>query len=126
MSTEKISLICPIGYTNKVSVIKAIRMLSGFGLKEAKDASEVVGKPVVFELARHNFSGYQSPETEIDNQYKILRSQGVQVGEPVHKILDELRKLGSDALLQGEDELANEILQLVLAEKLRRKPYHSQ
>jgi hypothetical protein len=44
------------------------------------------------------------------------------VGEPAWKIIEELRKLGSQALLQGEDDLANEILQLVLAEKLRRKP----
>jgi len=121
--TDKISIICPGAYTNKVSVIKAIRMLSGWGLKEAKDASEVTNKSLVFDLARHNFNGYLDPEQEIENQYKILRGQGCQVGEPVHKILEELRKLGSDALLQGEDELANEILQLVLAEKLRRKPH---
>lgn len=120
--TERVSIICPGGYTNKVAAIKAIRMLSNMGLKEAKDASEVVGKPVVFDLVRSNFNGYPDPDAEIENQYKILRNQGVQVGEPVHKILDELRKLGADALVQGEDELANEILQLVLAEKLRRKP----
>jgi len=122
MAVEKVSLTCPLSYTNKVLVIKAIRMLSGMGLKEAKDASEVIGRPVIFDLYRTNFLSYPDPDVEIENQYRLLRSQGVQVGTPVFQILEDLRKLGSDALLQGEDELANEILQLVLAEKLRRKP----
>lgn len=117
---EQVTITCPTTYTNKVAVIKALRMLSGMGLKEAKDASES-SEPTTFELYRPNFDSYPEPEREIQNQYRILRSEGVEVGPPVWKILDELRELGSEALLQGEDELANEILQLVLAEKLRRK-----
>jgi hypothetical protein len=81
---------------NKVAVIKAIRTLTGLGLKEV------------------------NTDYEIDNQLQILRSYGVEVGDPICRLIEELRKLGSQALLQGEDELANEILQLVLAEKLRR------
>jgi hypothetical protein len=61
------------------------------------------------------------PELTIEDQFRTLRNEKVEVGPRVHQILEGMRKLGSDALLQGEDELANEILQLVLVEKLRRK-----
>lgn len=122
MATKTITFICPPTYTNKVTVIKSIRILTGLGLKEAKDASEVVGVPQTFELSNTLFTAYGNPEAEIENHVRILRNEGIQVGEPVYKIIEDLRKLGVQALLQGEDELANEILQLVLAEKLRRKP----
>ena len=117
---KKITMVCPMHYTNKVAVIKAIRTLTGLGLKEAKDASERPGQVQTFDL--QPMSSYINPQQAIDDQIRILRNEGVEVGEPVHKLLEELRKLGSQALLQGEDELANEILQLVLAEKLRRNP----
>jgi Ribosomal protein L7/L12 C-terminal domain len=122
MTIERVSLTCPGTYANKIMVIKAIRTLSGMGLKEAKDACENTSGPVVFDLLRSNFLSYPDPDQEIENQYRLLRSQGVAVGTPVFQILEDLRRLGADALLQGEDELASEILQLVLAEKLRRKP----
>ena len=120
MSREKFSIICPKTYTNKVQVIKALRCLTGMGLKEAKDASEVVGVEQVLELI--DLSHMADPERYTEEHYRILRQENVQVGPPVHKLLEELRKLASQALIQGEDELASEILQLVLAEKLRRKP----
>jgi len=115
-------MICPPTFHNKVAVIKAIRTLTGLGLKEAKDASEIYGRPQTFEIHPSLTSSYANPHL-IDEQFRILRSEGIEIGEPAQKIIEELRKLGSQALLQGEDELANEILQLVLAEKLRRKPY---
>ena len=106
---------------NKVSAIKAIRTLTGMGLKESKDASEIIGTRVYpIDMAR--ISLYPNPQTEIDNQFRLLRSYGAEVGEPVEKLLQELREMGAQALKMGEDDLANEILQLVLAEKLRRKP----
>ncbi len=98
---------------NKVSVIKAIRVLTGLGLKEAKDASERTGIPQVFACTC-------AGSTEYYEACRTLTAEGVEVGGAIEKLLTELRKLGSDALLQGEDDLANEILQLVLAEKLRR------
>jgi hypothetical protein len=99
--------------SGKVSVIKAIRTLTGFGLKEAKDASERIGVPQTFVCTCR-------VATEYYDACRVLTAEGVEVGGAIEKLLTELRKLGSDALLQGEDELANEILQLVLAEKLRR------
>lgn len=121
MNPQKISFTCPVGgFANKVTVIKAIRSLTGLGLKEAKEASEVLGRQQVFDLNVSYFSGLGNPQMHIEEQFRILRAEGMVIGPSVYGILDDLRKLGSQALLQGEDELANEILQLVLAEKLRR------
>jgi len=118
MIPERLDIICPAIYSNKIAVIKAIRWLTGLGLKEAKDASETIGLQV-FAIAK--FYG-SSPLTEqvYNEQCRIMRAEGVQVGDGRYIIIEDLRKLGIQALQQGEDELANEILQLVLAEKLRR------
>ncbi len=107
--------------TQRVEVIKAIRMLTGLGLKDAKDASERYGEQH-FTIAIHNFAAYPNPDNEIENQFRILRNNGISVGDSVQRLLQSLRELGAEALKQGEDDLASEILQLVLAEKLRRKP----
>jgi len=125
IDTRKFTIICPIDYANgsKLEVIKALRTLTGLGLKEAKDASEVVGTPQTFSLSNTLFTNYANPSQEVDNQYRTLRNNGVQIGGAIHELLAELRKLGAQALQQGEDELANEILQLVLAEKLRRPSF---
>jgi hypothetical protein len=90
--------------------------LTGLGLKEAKDTSERPGVRQVFPIVLPN----GQDNRQYEENCRLLRAEGVEVGPAVQKILQELRKLGSQALLQGEDELANEILQLVLAEKLRR------
>jgi HPt (histidine-containing phosphotransfer) domain-containing protein len=86
------------------------------GLKESKDLCEkyqetqkIVIDGTVTDLA-------------LNEHILTLRQNGCKVGEPVHELLQSLRNLGSEALQMGEDELANEILQLVLAEKLRRGP----
>lgn len=121
MAESKFTILCPATVLNKVEVIKAIRVLTGLGLKEAKDASEGTG-PQTFDIYMPNFTTWPDPQRGIDKQFRILRNNGIEVGEPVWKIIEDLKKLGSQALLQGEDELANEILQLVLAEKLRRNP----
>ena len=121
IDTKKFTMICPGSYTNKVEVIKAIRSLTGLGLKEAKDSSEVCGTPQTFALQSSLFSNYANPDAEIENQFRILRNNGVEIGGNIHALLDDLRKLAVQALQQGEDELASEITQLVLVEKLRRK-----
>jgi len=113
----------PVGYgyppstgatSNKVTIIKAIRMLTGMGLKESKDIVDAGGKA---ELTVTNMIN-----SEVEEAYRALRSQYVVVST-ADKILTELRALATQALAMHEDELANEILQLVLAEKLRRDAY---
>ncbi len=123
---RQFTIICPATYINKVAVIKAIRTLTGVGLKEAKDISEVVGHPQTLDVQQitslgMSGSGITDTDRFLNEQFRILRNEGVQVGEPIYKLIEELRKIGAQALLQGEDEFANEIMQLVLAEKLRRK-----
>jgi len=122
MNTDrKFTITCPASIPNKVEVIKTIRTLTGLSLKDAKDASEIT-TPQTFTVLGNILTTHANPDIEIDRQFQLLRNNGVEIGPSVFRILDDLRRLGSQALLQGEDELANEILQLVLAEKLRRKP----
>jgi hypothetical protein len=124
MIPKRITFTCPPQFNNKVSVIKAIRIITGLGLKEAKDASECTKQQVFdVEVIRSRNPSYGPlTESEFNESVRILQSEGVQVGPTVMRLINDLRKLGSEALLMGEDELANEILQLVLAEKLRRDP----
>jgi hypothetical protein len=106
---------------NKVTVIKALRWISYQGLKEAKDLSEMSG-PQQVPVNLHASGGYiADAEDFLEEQCRILRNNGCKVGESVHIILQSLRDLAAEALKQGDDDLANEIMQLVLAEKLRRK-----
>ena len=98
---------------NVVACIKAIREITGLGLKEAKDIVDVVGQHL---LNLHS----QTTDNQLEESFRILRNNNIAVGKPAWRILQELRELGSQALKMGEDELANEIIQLVLAEKLRR------
>ena len=117
----KFTLVAPKSMSNKVAAIKAIRTLTDLGLKEAKDASEYAGVEKIYTLG-HTLFTCPNPQGEYDRQVRTLVAEGFDVTGSVYRILEDLRKLGSQALLQGEDELANEILQLVLAEKLRRPP----
>lgn len=118
---------------NKVASIKAVRILSGLGLKESKDIIDKQG-PVTIQLKQRfttlgggtalGLPQLLTPDqrqAEIEEQSRILRNNGFCVGDSVHNILKGLRALAADALAQGDDDLANEILQLVLIEKLKRK-----
>ena len=122
IDNRKLSMTITKAPVNKISVIKAIRQLTGMGLKDAKDASEFFNMVQIYDISPTIYTSFADPNRFIEEQAQILRNEGIEVGESVHKLLNELRVLGSQALQQGEDELANEILQLVLTEKLRRKP----
>lgn len=103
---------------NKVAVIKSIRVLSGCGLYEAKVLSEQPGKQVINVVPNHLNAG--TLQAAFESECLILQANGCDVGPAIYKILQELRELGAEALRLGEDDIANEILQMVLAEKLRR------
>lgn len=114
----------PSDYTpyNKIEVIKTIRILTNCGLKDAKDTSEMFGQQIL-PVNIMGTSGFATPtDAYFEELCRILRVNGCEVGSSVLKILQSLRDLGAEALKQGEDDLASEILQLVLAEKLRRMP----
>ncbi len=119
---DNITVTFPLDYNhyNKIVVIKALRSISNMGLKEAKDLSESTGRNIIPVVAAGWWPGGNN-EVYLEEQCRILRNSGCEVGQPIHRILQSLRDLAAEALTQGEDEIANEILQLVLAEKLRRK-----
>jgi hypothetical protein len=125
MSITHIDITCPQSYApnqSKIEVIKAIRTISGCGLKEAKDISENDRPQQLFvNTGNVQYLTTEQQDRHFEEQFRILRNNGVKVGETIHIILQELRHLAAKALEQGDDELADEILQLVLAEKLRRK-----
>ena len=111
-----LSFVAPGTMINKVAAIKAIRNLTGLSLKEAKDASERPGVTQTFPINQI----YGATTTrEADEQIRILKSEGFDIVNPLGKLLDQLREIAMQALKLGEDEFANETLQLVLAEKLR-------
>ena len=120
------------GVHNKVSAIKAIRSLTRLGLKEAKDIADKQGSEVHIEVAAHVIANdynldlsipadQATLDRHIKNVIVELEASGVKVSGSAYPILRELRNLATEALQMGEDDLANEILQLVLAEKLRRQ-----
>lgn len=113
------------GYNNKVSVIKSIRQITNWGLLDSKNAAE---NPNVQILPV--WAGHQEPGSEqftlvglktVQEAMRIIRVEGGTIGPSVNELLEELRTLAKKALDQQEDELASEIFQLVLAEKLRRQ-----
>lgn len=118
---DNITVTFPPNYNHydKIVVIKALRSISNMGLKEAKDLSESTGRNIIPVVAAGWPGG--NDEVYLEEQCRILRNSGCEVGQSIHQILQSLRDLAAEALTQGEDEIANEILQLVLAEKLRRK-----
>lgn len=109
-----INVTFPNAYNNKVSVIKTIREIQYMVLKEAKDMSESQQEQTLY--VDNGIS-----EDRLAALISVLQNDGCIIGNHVYHLLKELRGLAADALKIGEDELANEILQLVLAEKLRRQ-----
>jgi hypothetical protein len=93
-------------------------VLSGCGLYEAKVLSEKAGKQVINVVPNHLNAG--TLKAAFESECRILQLNGCEVGPAIYQILQDLRELGAEALRLGEDDIANEILQMVLAEKLRR------
>lgn len=104
------------GVADKVACIKAVRTITGLGLKEAKDACERAGVEQTF-LTYPGLSGVGYRE-----EIRILERSGFTIGPTFDALLEELRMIGIKALKLGEDDLANDILQHVLSAKLRRQP----
>lgn len=121
MDTKNIAIIFPgvfadnaFGYNSKVQVIKLVRELNFMGLKETKDFVETHGVSHSLEITNTIIT-----ENRIAEICTEFRNYGCEVGGSHHFILKELRQLAKDALTIGSDEMAAEIMQLILAEKLR-------
>ncbi len=124
--SKKIKIKWPDDYANHsiVPAIKALRMLTGCGLKEAKDYCESQTEThhtiIPSDPSRYGYHAMTSDEF-ITMARAGLVAVGCVISDDKDEILDKLRKLSSHALDAGLDELADEILQLLLAEKLRGK-----
>ena len=114
MVNQQIIILPPATPNNRVWAIKALRSITFLGLKEAKDAIDQVGIKQSF----HIDTGL--PESVIKREIQILEEQGVRVFKPIWSLIDDLQRIGEEATEHGEIEFADEIMQLVVAEKLRR------
>ncbi len=123
---ESIIVLFPQSYSptdGKIPVIKTIRALTGCGLKEAKDMSEVHDRRQHLSLKYGSHILYPEPLLQlrqIDESCRLLKLHGCDVTPTIDRILQDLRKSASDALNYGDDDLANQILQIVLVQKLKR------
>lgn len=103
---------------NRVGVIKAIRQLTGLGLKEAKDLSEKQGTQLVLVRAVDTVNPYTErvmpAKTVLADAIAELRANGVIVVEAIRAgTLAEVRQLASDALLRDELDLAVALLDIL-------------
>lgn len=105
--------------SSKVAVIKAIRILSGLGLKEAKDLSEVL-TPVEVDLKyiNDNIAAGKLVEAEKEVQLQVLRSNGVKIlssaGSALDEIADDLENAICKAVKAKHYQLAKDISELLL------------
>ena len=118
MIPNTVTITLPELYTsaNKVAVIKAIRTLTGMGLKEAKDLSEQPGQQRVevrCPPAEDYATGQIIPSQDrFDRAVADLRGQGI----PVHidnfrgSAMDRLKALVSEAILRDDYELAEALM----------------
>lgn len=105
------------GY-NRVGVIKAVRSLTGLGLKEAKDLTEKEGAQLVQVRAADTVNPYTnqpiSAKTALENAITELRRHGVVAVEAVRAgTLADVRKLASDALMRDELDLAAALIDIL-------------
>ena len=115
MISKTITVTFPQDYKsyNKVSVIKAIRVLTGMGLKEAKDLCEMSGAQkihVAVDNGWEQVTGRLVKDQEYyDNSIKALKAEGCTVVTPEDcalTLIDDVRNLAAKAVLSGELELA--------------------
>ncbi len=102
----------------RVTVIKAVRQLTGLGLKEAKDLTEKQGAQLVHFRVEDIRSYYDDSvipaEQVLKNGLEVLRNHGVLVHE-VSRVgtLAEVRQLASDAVLRDEHDLAIALIEVI-------------
>lgn len=105
------------GY-NRVGVIKAVRSLTGLGLKEAKELTEKEGAQLIQVRAADTVNPYTnqpiSAKMFLEETIAEMRRNGVVVCEAVRAgTLADVRKLASDALLRDELDLAVALIDIV-------------
>ena len=101
----------------RVEQIKAIRTLTGLGLKEAKDISDAPGKHFVKVLGVFDMfndrTGTSNPQANYEAVLRSLRATGVTVidkSREYSESLDRLAGLASSVLLCRQYDLAQDLL----------------
>ena len=93
----------------KVDVIKALRGLTGLGLKDAKDLSEEIERNI-----RETFIIVAEGGTYVDDSVSKLRAFGFTL-EPKYKRVDDLLRDAAVAAVESDDfEKARNILDLLI------------
>ena len=107
-------------HANRIQVIKSIREFSGLGLKEAKDVTDQPGQHRISYAYMKTRAGSGWHINLLNECISNMQAAGIAVKPSAYGILDDLKRLSKEALDIGELDLANEILQLLLADRLRR------
>lgn len=106
---------------NKVPAIKAVRVLSGLGLKEAKDVVDAE-KEYTFKVVTQDAQGsWDSTDivpasARCADAVRDLRTMGIYVTENLLKrdiLLEQVRQLASDAVMEKQDDLAIALIEVL-------------
>jgi hypothetical protein len=105
----------------KVRAIKAIRILSGLGLKEAKDIVDAENSCTLQVVTSDgpvswDNSEIVSAERRYTDAVSDLYAAGIYVTEVMstrNVLLDEVRQLASDALMEKQDDLAIALIEVL-------------
>jgi len=97
--------------SNKLDFIKSIRELTGMNLKEAKELSESMlpGQPVQVEANNVNWNDGRGPQA-----INKLRSIGITVEQVGKDILEHLNEATMLAIKDGQLQLAQAILNVMI------------
>lgn len=91
---------------NKIETIKSIRSLTGWGLKESKDASESI-EPVQLPI-RH------MTEDQFNDEIEILKRNGITIGTShQNTIRTNMEDMAIQSIRNGEYNLAIDLLEFI-------------
>lgn len=108
-----------VGMYERVPVIKAVRIITGMGLKEAKDLTETAGEHRLLVAVTDGINYYTNTPVSAEDRYKeaieIFRVNGVKFCANTirHSLLEDLRRLTSEAVLKDDLDLAAELITVI-------------
>lgn len=102
---------------NRVTTIKAIRTLTGMGLKESKDLTEKWGEQRI-KINVHAAEDYATgrvltAKEQFDRAINELKAQNIPVKIQTYKTLEDLRRLASEAVLRDEHDVAMALIEVL-------------
>ena len=118
MIIKTLKLKFPAVLGDKIVAIKAVRMLTGMGLKEAKDIADQGGRVAIRTAVTEGTVAWGdgsvvSAEARFDAAVRDLKSTGVEVHEEGREVLKDVRRLAADAVVAGDDDVAMALLEVL-------------